>query len=461
MNALQMRYVMIFLLALLFLGVLVNMPMLIGQLRSILKERKSALWLWILFFVAIVNLGKVESENILTGNIFQLATIFVIILCALPLVFLRLNRLFPAVNAPVVCLLLYASTGMISATYSPFPAFSLYRAALIILSLLVFLVSMSYESLYQSAKKFINLNLFFFFVIVLAAIVGAVIDPARATEFKRGMVFGMLKGSLILINSNSLAVCAGVLALCFMSRFMNNQAAKQKFYYGALCVVNIAVMIFAQSRTCIIAFIIALFVLFSRKRFKYLLMGILIAVPLTAIYSITSDVNFLEKGLEKYMKRGQTEKQWQTWSGRLTAWEYSWGRFKESPILGYGMEAGVRFGAVSKELQGSHLHSSYFETLLNSGLIGFIPWLLSLIFVATGILSKFFSVPKWFDDPMRKYHTEITAIFVFLLVRTFTGTTFVRFDYFFMLYLAFIAYLMVANNKTKANNPEITRTESA
>jgi O-antigen ligase len=454
MNAVQMRYVMIFLLAFLFLGVLVNMPMLLRQLRTILKERKNSLWLWVLFFIAIVNLGKIESENIIASNIFQLATIVIIILCVLPLIFLRLNRLFPAVNAPVVCLMLYAGTGMISATYSPFPAFSLYKAALIILSLLAFLICMSYGSLYRSAKKLINLNLFFFFVIVLASIVGAVIDPGRATEYKKGMVFGMLKGSLIILNPNSLAVCAGVMALCAISRFMNNPAMSQKVYYSALCIVNVAVMIFAQSRTCIVAFIIALFFLFSRERFKYLLIGLLVLVPLLLIY----DTSRLEKGVEKYLKRGQTEKQWQTLSGRLTAWEYSWERFKDSPILGYGMEAGVRFGAVSKELQGSHLHSSYFETLLNSGLVGFIPWLLSLIFLAKGILSRFLSIPAWFDSSMRRYHSEITALFVFLLVRTFTGTTFVRFDYFFMLYLAFIGYLMATSNNAKVDISQTTRT---
>jgi len=436
-----MRYVMIGLLALLFFATLVNGAALIGRLRSILKERKNALWLWILFFIAIVNLGKTESENIVVSNIFQLGTIAVIVLCTLPLFFTRFDKAFAVINAPVVCLILYAGTGIISSTYSPFPAFSLYKAGLIMLSLAAYIISMSYGPVYQSAKRFMNLNLFFCFVIVLAAIVGAVIDPAKATEYKKGMVFGMLRGSLILINSNSLAVCAGALAICFMSRFMNSLVAKQKFYYGALCAVNIAVMIFAQSRTCIVAFVVSLFFLFSRKRFKYLLAGMLITLPLTAVYTMTSDTNFLEKGIEKYLRRGQSEKQWQTLSGRLTAWEYSWGKFKESPMLGYGMEAGVRFGAVSKELQGSHLHSSYFETLLNSGLVGFIPWLLCLFFVAKRMLSKFVSPPGWFDEAMRKYHTEMSAVFMFLLVRTFTGTTFVRFDYFFMLYLALIGYV--------------------
>jgi O-antigen ligase len=251
------------------------------------------------------------------------------------------------------------------------------------------------------------------------------------------------------INANSLAVCAGVVALFALNRFIGRPVIRQKLLYGALFATNFATMLFAQSRTCVVAFMVALLIVFSRKRFKYLLIGLFIAVPLIGIYDTTS----FEEGMGKYFRRGQSERQFRSWSGRLTAWEYSWDKFKESPVLGYGMEAGVRFGAVSKELQGSHLHSSYFETLINSGLIGFIPWLVCLVIVAKGMIATFAFFPKWFDTTMRDYHTELTAIFVFLLVRTFAGTTFVRFDYLFMMYLALIGYVFAVKRPEKREEP--------
>lgn len=428
---------MVFLLLLLVVGVFANFSSLRSQFRTLRKEEGNALWLWVLFFLAIVNFGKVESESVIVSNIFQLVTISVVSLCVVSLVFLRFKRVMSKMNAPVFFLIVYACFGIMSGAYSPFPAFSVYKASLIALSLLALLISMSYGTPYRSAKRLININLFFFFLIVLSAILGGIIDPGKATEYKQGMVFGMLKGWLILVNPNSLAVCAGALALFALSRFFGTRLIRQKFLYGGFFVTNFSTMLFAQSRTCVVAFLVALLVLMSRKRFKYLLLGAFIAIPLIGIYGASR----FETNVEKYLRRGQSERQYQSWSGRLVAWEHSWDRFKESPLLGYGMEAGVRFGAVSKELQGSHLHSSYFETLINSGLIGFIPWFICLFLVSKGILARFVSFPKWFDTPMRNYHTEIAAIFIFLLVRTFAGTTFVRFDYFFMIYLALIGYL--------------------
>jgi len=84
---------------------------------------------------------------------------------------------------------------------------------------------------------------------------------------------------------------------------------------------------------------------------------------------------------------------------------------------------------------------------LNSGLIGFIPWLVSLIVVLGGMLKYFLFPPRWFEAKILAYHTEITAIFVFLLIRTFAGTTFVYFDHIFMMYLAIIGYLVSARRQ--------------
>ncbi len=429
---------MIFLLILLFVGVLANYSSIRAQFRTLRKETGNTFWLWVLFFIAIVNFGKVESESIIVSNLFQLAAIAVAVLCVLSLLLIRFNRILSKMSIPICFLMIYACTGIMSGTYSPFPAFSVYKASLILLSLFALLVSMSYGSRDGSAKGLISINLLFFFAIVLSAIVGAIIDPARATEYRQGMVFGMLKGWLILVNANSLAVYAGVLSLFALSRFMGTPVIRQKLLYGSLFATNFATMLFAQSRTCVVAFIIALLVLFSRKRLKYLLVGLFIAVPLIGIYDATR----LEKGMEKYFRRGQSEKQFRSWSGRLTAWDYSWERFKKAPILGYGMAAGVRFGSVDKGYIGSHLHSSYFETLLNSGLIGFIPWLIGLIAVLGGMLKYFLFPPRWFDAKTLAYHTEIAAVFVFFLIRAFAGTTFVYFDHIFMMYLAIIGYLV-------------------
>lgn len=111
------------------------------------------------------------------------------------------------------------------------------------------------------------------------------------------------------------------------------------------------------------------------------------------------------------------------------------------------MAAGVRFGAVSKGLIGSHLHSSYFEVLLNSGLLGFIPWVVCLIIVSKKIVQKMLSPPRWFTEDAKIFHVEILTILIFSLIRSIAGTNFVYFDYIFMLYLGLVAYSVVITKK--------------
>jgi len=179
-----------------------------------------------------------------------------------------------------------------------------------------------------------------------------------------------------------------------------------------------------------------MFLLFLKKKYLLLMFVVLIGLGLFSVQSFSG----YKEGLVSYYKRGQTDKSFKSWSGRKGLWRQSLKKFKESPFLGYGKAAGVRYGAVIKRATGSHLHNSYFEVLLNSGLLGFIPWLLGLFSLFKKILIDNLFVFGRLKKDMQVLYVEMVAILMFFLIRSLAGTTFVDFDYTYIIYICLIVF---------------------
>lgn len=433
-----MRYVMISLLVITFLAWIISFPFQKKWIRSITKEQKGPLLVWVLFFYGTLNFRKIESESLIVSNISQLVAIALVVFCTFFLFLLRARSGSLKINLNCTLLLLYGVLGMVSSVYSPYPSFSTYKAFIVVLSIWLCIISFSYVPRYDLAKKFIGLCLFFWTSCVFSAILGAVISPELAFIYRPGMMFSMLSGWLIPANPNGLAMWAGVLALVSFNSFLTAGNPKKKLVSLSFFFVNLIVLIVAQSRTCFVGFWVGLLLLMVsyRKGFIYLLIIFMVGLPLIVGYGFVK----IRDDVGTYIKRGQSKQQLEGGSGRLNAWQYSWGRFKESPILGYGFAAGVRFGAVIPGSTGSHLHSSYFEVLLNSGMIGFLPWISCLILTSKDILKRLLFRPRWFTPKLKNFHVGIAALWIFLLLRTTTGTMFVQFEPSFILYLAIILY---------------------
>ena len=433
-----MRYVMIFLLVLCIACGIIRFSYLKKWIKSVYKEQRGVLLVWVFFFYGTLNFRKIASESLVVSNIPQLVAIALVAFCTFILFLVRSRVGFFRFNLKSTLLLMYGMSGLATAVYSPYPSFSAYKASVVILAVCLCIITFSYEPRYDFARKFIGLCLFLWTVCVLSAILGAVISPELAFIYRPGMMFSMLSGWLIPANPNGLAMWAGVLALISFNSFLTTDSIKNKLFCCCFFSVNLIVLIVAQSRTCFAGFWVGLMLLLVsyRKGVVYLAIVFMVGLPIIAGYGLVK----IQGNLETYIKRGQSEQEFEGGSGRLNAWQYSWGRFKESPLLGYGFAAGVRFGAVSSKLTGNHLHSSYLEVLLNSGIVGFLPWITCLMLTTKDIFRNLIFRPRWFTPELKSIHVGIAALWVFLLIRSIAGTLFVLFDPSFILYLAIIIY---------------------
>ncbi len=443
-------FFIILLLALLF-GALINWGYLKDNLKRTISHFKLIHYAWIILFIAILNFGKIQSTNIMATNSVQLVLVFFAGAIIGFSLLTRLNYAFSSIKTPLFCLIMYGFSGVLSGAISPFPEFSLYKALLILIGTTACMLFLSYRPQYNYTSAALDLSILFYWIMFLSFLLGAIISPEK-TFIKQitGMNFAMLYGWIIVTNPNSVGVISGVIALISLNKVMGTPSIRVKFFHLTASLVSITVLIIAQSRTCIIGFAASFALLLMKQKLRYLMFFFIITI--TVFVCLGTDM--LKNDAEQYFRRGQTDKQYKTWSGRLPAWQHSWRRFKDKPILGYGMAAGVRYGAVSKSLIGSHLHSSYFEVLLNSGLIGFIPWLICFFILMSKILKIFFFIPEWFTPLMKERHKEITAILFFLFIRSLAGTTFVNFDHSLMLFIALIAYETSIRNENYCTLPE-------
>jgi O-antigen ligase len=431
-----LRYTLMLLLGCVIISSFINYRYLKSARQELLSNFKIVFWGWSLLALAILNVTKIESENLVVSNSFQIVMVAISSIIIAVAFLARLRESMAAMSLPLICLIVYGTFGLISSFYSPYPQLTLYKASLIIVSVLAGSIALSYRDKYYYARKLIELTILFIFLLVLTIVIGAIFAPEKAFTFRPGMKLGMLGGWLVVINPNGAALLAGLLALVSLNRLISTPGARKKLFLIALFCLSLSVMLLAQSRTVTAAFIPSAMLILLRNAPKTLvlvgLMGVLLVVGLS------DELPIEEVGT--YMMRGQTKQQWETWSGRLVAWQIAWERFKDAPIFGYGMAAGVRYGAIGKELIGSHLHNSYMEVLLNSGLLGFFPWFFSLFITAKKLLLQYVFPPITFTGEMKRFHTEMTAVIVLILIRSLAGTTLVYFEYFFMLFIGIIAY---------------------
>ncbi|MCD6565652.1 MAG: O-antigen ligase family protein [Bacteroidales bacterium] len=439
MNPFQIKLLVLSLFCLVSMAMLLNFSLIYKTLGNNLKNMKAGHLVWFILFLAILRIRDKTSGNLIVDNYFQLILVF-FATSILVFALMRSISSLPRLNASIIFIALYAFSGIFSGFYSPMPFLSTYKALIILLCVLECLLILTYKPRYYSLEYFINLTYFFYLFLLFSFVVGLFIFPEKSIHYVNNVSLGLLQGVLIKTNPNTVGVISGILTLLFINRFFVTTKFKEKILYITFILFSLTILILAQSRTCIAAFVCSLIiVLIFNKKIVSLLILFFLGFSIFAIQNLS----IYKNDLINYYKRGQSEQAFESWSGRKIAWMSTWKRFEKSPVLGYGMAAGVEYGAVSKSLIGSHMHSSYFEILLNTGLLGFIPWFLCLVVVSKNILKRLLIPPDWFDKKMKAFHIEVSSLLIFFLIRSIAGTTFAYFDFTFIFYACFILYSVV------------------
>lgn len=153
-----------------------------------------------------------------------------------------------------------------------------------------------------------------------------------------------------------------------------------------LLLLAIGGLFFTYKRTAWIATLASLLILpLFFPRFRVLLITIIAATAFVAwLYA-----DQIESSAVATERVGEGV---DTLNGRLELWNQAWGYFLQEPILGYGLE---NFHAHSG-LEA--IESHYLQVLLDAGLVGFVPFVLVLLFLLRA--------------SVRLYRARATALFV-------------------------------------------------
>mgnify|MGYP001319994059 FL=1 len=203
------------------------------------------------------------------------------------------------------------------------------------------------------------------FALCLMSLAGAVLAPERAWRDwgLEGLGVRSMGGVVPMVNPNMLGQLGGIVAMVGIIRFLLGSGLRTVGDY-LVPAVGMATLLLAYSRTSIIAcVVIYLLVTVILRRTRWLLFLVLTGAVAATLFA---------EQFTTYLLRGQSTEQLQSLSGRMQMWESALNVFWERPLLGHGFFVGhksVEWG--SSGILLATVDSTYVETLVNLGIVGF------------------------------------------------------------------------------------------
>jgi O-antigen ligase len=126
-------------------------------------------------------------------------------------------------------------------------------------------------------------------------------------------------------------------------------------------------------------------------------------------------------------------------SGRKSVWAEGVKLFKESPVLGYGFHA-------DRLLLGTHMHNALLHALIQTGVIGSVPFMAALIWAWVLQIKALRNRPQ-LPAVHRHLVIQVAGVLAFLSLRAVTESTGAFFGVDWLLLAPLLLYLQVVNQK--------------
>lgn len=155
-----------------------------------------------------------------------------------------------------------------------------------------------------------------------------------------------------------------------------------KIWYLPFAVLGTALLWVTGARASLVWFVMSMGAFFFYRRgpgVNAMITVILALILLIWWEQISAFVtNFLQLNANPYLQTAPGPL-----SGREEVWRIGWDLFKQRPFLGYGMGSSTELLNLASykfvRHQGLHFHSSYIMVLVETGLLGFVPFVLLLV----------------------------------------------------------------------------------
>jgi O-antigen ligase len=323
----------------------------------------------------------------------------------------------------------FALWGLASAIWSVSPIGTLYKSSeyctmLALFALAASLVSTTFATPRHqllTLKSVFDWHWFLLFLLVMSVYVGVVVFPEyailRSYRDQSGMLGFSLQGVLPGLSANAVGTLGAITGTVAFVRMLLKPGSR--IFWTTLFLISLLTMVLTQSRSPILAFVVAVgAVLVVNRRLGLLaLFG-----SLTGVALLTQQ--YIQPVVYEFMKRGQNEQNLTSLTGRVTYWQASFDAIREKPLSGYGANVGGRYvldSALGEAV--STVHSTYVEVLLDTGAVGLVLLVAALV---TTWFMMFRIRPHVMNDPIGNLlWLESLGVLTVLSVRSLFAVTLV------------------------------------
>lgn len=340
------------------------------------------------------------------------------------------NKTFKLASlSPSRMLFVYGLIAILASAFSPNPWIAFYWGVAFLAAILAAWTFVCVDTPVTASRLMLQITWAVTFVV--AAII---------TYTGRGAIFSQQESAYWTISqetsglviSSGVARWAAVPALVCLLRVYHTRRPLLIGFYLSGAAVAFYIIYKMQSRGAVFAAAAAIaFTMIAANRLRKFALPFLIFGGLALLIIEPSDN--ISSRVGTYLRRGQTEDQFRSMSGRTRAYKLAMDAIADAPILGRGNWS-------DRMVIGEHSHNSYIQALLNAGIVGFIPyvgsWLAGWILFFRLLGQENRLIPEDRSSLM-----EAGAVMMFFTVRAVPETTTASYSVDLLVMAAIYVYL--------------------
>lgn len=435
---------------------------------SSMKSVKGGLRLGAIAWAAIfIGQGQMFPESavaegiggVKVGAIYQLVWM-VIGFGLIAIAFAKTRTNVPLGKTAIWGLAIYAFVGIAGAMFSPSPALSVYKAGQVLMDVVLVVIFISILVKSNRYRVALDLSYFLLALVLASAALGGILWPEKAYENIEGAFTGILRSQYPRVHFNELGLLSAIVLIAGLRRAFERGTGAMRAYWIGASVLAATVLFYAQARTSLTSFALALLVmsvLIPRMRVLGIA-GIIAITGIVAAQWMSGNIGINVEGtaVETYLRRGASDEQLESMSGRLGLWQAGWQMFKDKPVFGHGMDAGVRFGGVEYGLpEGTNMHSAHMQILVNNGVVGYAAWLIFVIAVVYAIARAYTAIRRGVKEEQGRFNLELALVAFVILFRSLLGHVLVTHHFSFMVFLA--VFIAAVGQRLKAREASVDK----
>ncbi|MBI5491858.1 MAG: O-antigen ligase family protein [Deltaproteobacteria bacterium] len=341
---------------------------------------------------------------------------------------------------PVVWLFAYAAVAFITVPFSPDAAFTFVKAGQL-LSVALLAVAAGAGGRENGPERLLNAT---YIALIICMAVGwavAVLRPDLGTQ----MYIGKAQLGRIPFHYTTLGGMASVLAAAFFVR-LNDEGGMTNLL---VFLFALATLLATQARMSTVYVLLVIWaVLFVYRRWGWFIACNAAGASLFAIGPVREKIF-------DFVYRQQTLDTLANLNGRITAWVWGLGRFRDHPIIGHGYYTGSRYLLFEgyRSLNLKQFHNDFMNILFNTGTLG-------VICVAALYASTIFYVLRLRRSGLKRVSIELTMVIFIVFATGFVHSS-IGWDAWYMMFVMAAVVVTAANYRGLADSKRGEKQERA